>query len=82
MSIWFRSLWFYEKVDIIESLFLQFYKIILRFKKRVLLLLFCMEICVGCVCVKVFTLCILIDSYFWFDTKNGIVHCTYLRVSG
>ena len=33
MSIWFRSLWFYEKVDIIESLFLQFYKIILRFKK-------------------------------------------------
>ena len=29
------------------------------------------------------TLCILMDSSFWFDTMNlGKVHCTYLGVSG
>ena len=29
------------------------------------------------------TLCIVMDSSFWFDlNKLGIVHCTYLGVSG
>ena len=29
------------------------------------------------------TLCILMDSSFWFDTINlRIIHCTYLGVSG
>ena len=28
------------------------------------------------------TLCIQMDSSFWFDTKLGIVQCIYLGVSG
>ena len=35
------------------------------------------------VCCHTLTLCILMDSSFWVDSSNlGIVHCTYLGVSG